>query len=261
VTGRARPSIGLPGNKPLVILSRPQIGDNAGAVARAMLNFGLTELRMVKPDFGWPNAKAVAAASGAAEVLNGVRIFDTLTEALFDVQHLFATTARNRELNKPIVTPSHAAAEARDLCAEGRRVAFLFGAERTGLTNDETALADMLVTVPTNPKFSSLNLGQAVLLLSYEYYRLHSEIPAVRAPASQAAPASKAEVQGALDHLLHELDTVDFFRTAERRISLSLAITQLFERRAMTTSEVDLLRGIVKDLAIGRAARARPVAS
>jgi tRNA/rRNA methyltransferase len=258
---RQRPSIGLPGNKPLVILCRPQIGDNAGAVARAMLNFGLTELRIVQPEFGWPNAKAVAAASGAAEVLNGVRIFATLTEALFDVQHLYATTARNRELNKPIVTPAHAAALARDRCAEGRRVALLFGAERTGLTNDETALAEMLVTIPTNPKFSSLNLAQAVLLLAYEHYRLHGDIPPVRQPATQAAPASKAELQGAIDHLLQELDAVDFFRTPDRRVSLSLAITQMLERRALTTSEVDLLRGIVKELARGRPGRARASAT
>lgn len=254
---RPRPSIGLPGNKPIVILCRPQIGDNAGAVARAMLNFGLTELRIVKPDFGWPNAKAVAAASGAAEVLNGVRIFDTLPEALFDVQHLFATTARNRELNKPIVTPNHAATSARELCLDGRRVAFLFGAERTGLTNEETALAEVLVTIPTNPKFSSLNIAQAVLLLAYEYYRLNSDIPPVREPSTQPVPASKAELQGVIDHLLHELDAVDFFRAPDRRVSMSLAIVQMLERRAMTTSEVDLLRGIVKELALGRPGRAR----
>lgn len=252
---RQRPSIGLPGNKPLVILCRPQIGDNAGAVARAMLNFGLTELRLVRPEFGWPNAKAVAASAGAAEVLNNVRIFTALEEALADVQHLYATTARPRELAKPVLSAAEAAATARAQCRDGRRVAFLFGAERTGLTNDEALLAEALVTIPTNPRFSSLNLAQAVLVLAYEHYRQHDATPARREPAAPP-PAGRAELQGLIDHLVGELDAVDFFRTAERRMSLVGAIAQLLERRALTTSEVDLLRGIVKELARGRRARA-----
>jgi tRNA/rRNA methyltransferase len=252
---RDRPSVGLPGNKPVVILCRPQIGDNAGAVARAMLNFGLTELRLVKPDFGWPNAKAVAAASGAAEVLNGVRIVPTLAEALTDIEHLYATTARQRELAKPILTPPEAAGLAVAQCREGRRVAFLFGAERTGLTTDETMLADALVTIPTNPMFTSLNIAQAVLLMAYEHYVRHD----AKAPPRQMAepkPASKAEVAGLIDHLVGELDRVDFFRKSDRRGSLVLTIAQLLERRAMTSSEVDLMRGMVKELAGGRVRRA-----
>jgi tRNA/rRNA methyltransferase len=251
---RQRPSIGLPGNKPVVILCRPQIGDNAGAVARAMLNFGLTELRMVKPEFGWPNAKAVAASAGAAEVLNGARIYEAVEGALADIQHLFATTARPRELNKPILTPAAASERARALCADGRRVALMFGAERTGLTNDELMLAEALVTIPTNPRFSSLNLAQAVLVLAYEHYLRHDATLAVRTPQAPP-PASRAELKGLIDHLVGELDAVDYFRTADRRASLTGAIAQLMERRALTTSEVDLLRGIVKDLARGRRAR------
>jgi tRNA/rRNA methyltransferase len=253
---RPRPSIGLPGNKPLVILCRPQIGDNAGAVARAMLNFGLTELRIVNAEFGWPNAKAVAASAGAAEVLNNVRICTSQTDGLDGVQHVFAATARNRELTKPVMTPVAAAEQAKALCAEGRRVAFMFGAERTGLTNDEAALADALVTIPTNPRFSSLNLGQAVLLLAYEYYRLFDERAAVREVPASGGPVSKAQLQALVDHLLGELDATDYFRTADRRISLALAITQMLERRQMMTSEVDLMRGIIKDLVGARKPRA-----
>jgi tRNA/rRNA methyltransferase len=219
-----------------------------------MLNFGLTELRMVRPEFGWPNAKAVAASAGAAEVLSGVRIFDALEGAVEDVQHLLATTARPRELNKPILTPAAAADQARALCAEGRRVALLFGAERTGLTNDELMLAEALVRIPTNARFSSLNLAQAVLVLAYEHYLRHDATPAVRVP-SAPPPAGRAELQGLIDHLVGELDEVDFFRTPDRRGSLVGAIAQLLERRALTKSEVDLLRGIVKDLARGRRAR------
>jgi tRNA/rRNA methyltransferase len=247
---RQRPSIGLPGNKPVVILCRPQIGDNAGAVARAMLNFGLTELRLVRPEFGWPNAKAVAASAGAAEVLSGVRTFDALVEALADVQHVLATTARPRELHKPILTAAAAAERAHALCLEERRVAFLFGAERTGLTNEELRLAEALVTIPTNPRFSSLNLAQAVLVLAYEHYRLRDATPLRREPPAPP-PAGRAELQGLIDHLVGELDAVDYFRTADRRASLVGAIAQLLERRALTTSEVDLLRGVVKELARG----------
>jgi tRNA/rRNA methyltransferase len=254
---RPRPSIGLAGNKPLVILCRPQIGDNAGAVARAMLNFGLTELRIVAAGFGWPNAKAVAASAGAAEVLNGVRICKDVTEALDDVQHVFATTARQRDLTKSVISPALAAEQARDLCAQGRRVAFMFGAERTGLTNDEAALADVLVTIPTNPKFSSLNLGQAVLLMAYEYYRLHNDRPEIREVPPGGGPASKAELQGLVDHWIAELDEVDYFRTPDRRISLSVAITLMLERRQLTVSEIDLMRGMVKELVRGRKERGR----
>jgi tRNA/rRNA methyltransferase len=247
---RQRPSIGLPGNKPAIILCRPQIGDNAGAVARAMLNFGLTELRLVKPEFGWPNAKAVAASAGAAEVLSGVRIFPSHDEAVGEFQHLYATTARPRELQKPVLSPAEATARAHAQCLEGHRVGFLFGAERTGLTNDESLLAEALVMIPSNPRFSSLNLAQAVLVIAYEYRRQVDTPPPAREPQAHA-PASRAELQGLIDHLVRELDAVDFFRTPERRMSLVPAITQLLERRALGSSEVDLLRGIVKALARG----------
>jgi tRNA/rRNA methyltransferase len=240
------------GPSPVVILCRPQIGENAGSAARAMLNFGLTELRLVAPEFGWPNAKAVAAASGASAVMNAVRIVSDLPAALDDIHHLYALTARRRELIKPVIAPAAAVAQADALMGQGRRVAFLFGPERTGLTNEEAALADALVTIPTNPRFSSLNLAQSVLVLAYEW--------GLRRWAGQADapplpdPASKAEVQGLIDHLLAELDAIDFFRAPDRRVSLSLMIAQMLERRAMTTAEVDLMRGIVRDLAGGRRA-------
>lgn len=234
---------------PTIILCRPQIGENAGTAARAMLNFGLTDLRLVAPDFGWPNAKAVAAASGASAVMNEIRIFPTLAASLTDIHHVFALTARRRELTKPVLDPAEAAARAMGLAGQGRRVAFLFGPERTGMTNEESAIADALVTIPTNPRFSSLNLAQAVLLMAYEYGRRRWTGPV---PPPLAEPAPKAELQGLIDHLLVELDAIDFFRAADRRVSLSLAIAQMLERRAMTTSEIDLMRGIVRDLAGGR---------
>ena len=156
---------------PVVILCRPQIGENIGATARAMANFGLVDLRLVRPDCGWPNAKAVAAASGAMGVLNDIERFDALTPAVADLHHIFATTARPRELRKDVLTAEEAAARARALIAQGRRVGFMFGAERTGLTNEELLLADAIVSIPTSPRFASLNLGQAVLVCAYEWHR------------------------------------------------------------------------------------------
>ena len=238
---------------PVVILCRPQIGENAGAAARAMLNFGLTELRLVAPEFGWPNAKAVAAASGASTVMNAVQVVRDLPAALAGIHHLYALTARRRELLKPVLAPAEAAAQAAALAGQGRRVAFLFGPERTGFTNEEAALADALVTIPINPAFSSLNLAQSVLVMAYEW-GLRRWTGEARAPPLPK-PASKAEVQGLIDHLLAELDAIDFFRAADRRVSLALMIAQMLERRAMTTAEVDLMRGIIRDLAGGRRAR------
>lgn len=243
------------GQPPVVILCRPQIGENAGAAARAMLNFGLTELRLVAPEFGWPNAKAVAAASGASEVMNNVRIVPDLPAALDDIHHLYALTARRRELIKPALEPAMAVAQALEQVERGRRVAFLFGPERTGFTNEEAALADALVTIPTDPRFSSLNLAQSVLVMAYEW-GLRRWAGEMR-PPQLPQPASKAELQGLIDHLLGELDAIDFFRAADRRVSLSLMIAQMIERRAMTTAEVDLMRGIVRDLAGARRVRER----
>lgn len=252
----SEPDPALAAAAPVVILCRPQMGENIGTTARAMLNFGLTELRLVRPDCGWPNAKAVVAASGAAPVLNGVEIFDDLESALADLHHTFATTARPRELRKDVVSPAQAAARSRELLGAGRRVGLLFGPERTGLTNEELLLADAIVSIPVNPVFASLNLAQAVLLCAYEWHRsgVGDEVqPPVPQPRSE--PATKAEVAGLVEHLVRELDAVDFFRSPDRRGSLIHAITVMLERRRLTRPEVHLLRGIVKDISGGRRAR------
>ncbi|MCB2053418.1 MAG: RNA methyltransferase [Geminicoccaceae bacterium] len=254
------------GPAPVVILVRPQMGENVGAAARAMLNFGLIDLRLVAPAFGWPNAKAVAASSGAHEILNRMTIHARLTDAVDDLHHLFATTARPRGLNKDIVDARTAAARARLQMARGRRVGLIFGPERTGLENDELTLADALVTVPLNPAFPSLNLAQAVLLLGYEWHmstaaeprpETPAETPAAESPAGNphAPPATKGDLDRLLDHLLTELDDTGFFRSEDRRQSLSHTIRTMFERRRMTRPEVQLVRGIVKDLVHGRRRR------
>lgn len=244
--------------RPVVILCRTQLGENIGTAARAMLNFGLLELRLVAPQCGWPNAKAVNAASGAVLILNRLQLFPDLAAASADLHHTLATTARAREVAKPVRTAEEAASDARRLLGQGRRVGIVFGPERTGLTNDELLLADSIVAYPVNPDFSSLNVAQAVLLFGYEWYRHAALAPAPEAPDAEA-PATKAELAGLVDHLVRELDAVNFFRADTRRASLVRAITVMLERRAWTPTEVHLMRGIVKDLTGGRRAR-RPAA-
>ncbi len=238
-------------SSPAIILCRPQLGENVGTSARAMLNFGLIDLRLVNPQFGWPNAKAVAASSGAHVILNRMTILETVEDAIGDLQHVYATTARIRELRKPLLTAEAATTEMASHIASGRRVGILFGRERTGLDNDELALADALIRVPINPEFSSLNLAQAVLLIGYEWFKHGDRTDARRILADTEAPATKGDLDGLLQHLVSELDHVDFFRSPDRRDSMVREIRMMFERRGLTQPEVHLLRGIVKELRRG----------
>lgn len=243
---------------PVVILCRPQIGENVGAAARAMLNFGLRELRLVKPECGWPNAKAVAMASGATVVLNEIQIFDSFEAATADLHHLYATTARLREMKKPVVTPGEAMVRAKAELEAGHRVGLVFGAERTGLENEELVLADALVRIQTNPDFSSLNLGQAVLLTVHEWGKVVDLGVGQRLLPKEMAedvPATKGDIAGLLGHLLTELEAVDFFKSPQRRVSLGNAVKLMVERRGWTQAEVNLMRGIVKEIAMGHRPR------
>ncbi len=242
---RARTDLGP---APVVVLSRPQLGENVGQVARAMLNFGLHELRLVSPRFGWPNAKAVAASAGAYEVLNRVRIFERLEDAVADLHHLVATTARRRELDKPTADAAETARLVRGWIGGGRRAGLLFGGERSGLANDELALADLILHVPLNPQFSSLNLAQAVLLCGYEWFRATAS-PAESGIPTTEPPATKGELAAFLDYLVDALDRSAFFRSPTRRESLVRAIRVMVERWSPTTPELNLLFGIVKQLA------------
>jgi tRNA/rRNA methyltransferase len=241
---------------PVIVLVRPQLGENVGAAARAMLNFGLTDLRLVGPQCGWPNVKAVQASAGATDVLNRLRVFERVGDATGDLQRLYATTARPRDLSKPVVTAAEGAREARAALRRGERVGFLFGPERTGLSNDDLIYADAVVNIPANPGFPSLNLAQAVLLLAYEWYQSGAAVPA-RQPAQAAGrPASKGELAQLLEHLIAELDAVDFFRAADRRASMSRALKLIGARAGLRVADVHLLRGVVKELARGGRQRA-----
>ena len=236
---------------PVVILVRPQLGENVGAAARAMLNFGLPDLRLVEPQCGWPNVKAVQAASGATEVLNRLRVFERVEDDAGDLHRLYATTARGRDLPKPVVTAARAAREARAALARGQRVGILFGPERTGLVNDDLILADAVVRVPVNPDFFSLNLAQAVLLVAYEWFQAAAAVPERQDSRRAGRPATKGELAQLLEHLIAELDAVDFFRTADRRASMSRALRLIFARAELREPDVHLLRGVIKELARG----------
>jgi tRNA/rRNA methyltransferase len=236
---------------PVVILVRPQLGENVGTAARAMLNFGLKDLRLVRPQCGWPNVKAVQAASGATAVLNRLQVFDRVEDAAGDLHRLYATTARPRDLSKPVVTAAQAAREARAALTGGERVGILFGPERTGLANDELIYADAVVTVPVNPDFFSLNIAQAVLLVAYEWFQSAVVVLERQEGVPAGRPATKGELDQLLEHLIAELDAVDFFRTADRRTSMSRALRLICARAELRAPDVHLLRGVIKEIARG----------
>lgn len=241
---------------PVVILVRPQLGENVGTVARAMLNFGLDELRLVQPKCGWPNVKAVNAASGATEVLNRLRVCPSVQAATADLHLTLASTARPRDLAKRVVDAAEAATTVRAATARGLRAGLLFGPERTGLSNDDLLHADAVVTVPLNPGFPSLNLAQAVLLVAYEWYKAGGHAAPQPSNDTLPRPANKGEVDRLYDHLLAELDAIDFFRAPDRRRSLARTIRLILERANLLEPDVHLLRGIVKGLVRGRQGKA-----
>jgi len=242
VAGTDRSQSSLAGGPPL-ILCRPQLGENVGAAARAMLNCGLTELRLVAPRDGWPNERARAAAAGADAVLEGARLFATLGDAVADLTHLFAATARPRDHAAPVIIPRAAGLELRALVARGARPGLLVGPEREGLTNEELGLADTVVTARLNPAFSSLNLAQAVLLLGYEWLEAGEQPPA---PADEAAP--KAELVAFLARLEAELDACARDAGAVQHSEVDPTLRGLFQRARPTSRELRTLHGVVSNL-------------
>ncbi len=231
---------------PAIILIEPQLGENIGAAARAMANFGLGDLRIVKPRDGWPNDRARVAASRADHVLDAARVFATPDEAVADLRTVLATTARSRELAKPVLGPEPAMAHLRGAMDKGVPAGILFGRERIGLTNEELGLADAILTLPVDPTFASLNVAQAVLLVSYEW-RVSGD---KRLPfdAPEAEPASKRELLGLFEHLEGALEQAGFFRPPEKKPHMVAALRTLFQRAGLTEQEVRTLRGVVAAL-------------
>ena len=235
--------------EPAIILVRPQMGENIGAAARAMLNFGLGRMRIVDPRDGWPNPKAVAKASGAGRVLDHAGLFGTVAEAIRDCDYVFATTARGRELTKPVMTPERAMQHARALSAEGRRVGILFGPERTGLENEDVALANAIVTVPVNPEFFSLNLAQCVLLTAYEWRRQTDATPPEVMDMARIDFATALEVEKLGDHFEEKLSAAGFFFPAEKAAGMKLNLRNMWARLPLTRADVQTLHGMLRQIA------------
>ncbi len=234
---------------PAIVLVEPQLAENIGMAARAMANFGLADLRLVAPRDGWPHPKAQAAASGATHVIDNVRVFDTLAEALADCRHVAATTARHREGFKRVLGPDEAVGFIRANYPKGEGAAILFGRERFGLSNEEVGLADEIVTFPVNPGFASLNIAQAVLLVSYEWMKsgLGAEN---RTPFAgpQFTPAPKEELYGLFEHLEGALAARGYFRPPEKTAVMKNNLREVLTRPGFNTPEIRLLRGAITSL-------------
>ncbi|TYO85230.1 tRNA/rRNA methyltransferase [Oceanicella actignis] len=239
---------------PIFVLVEPQMGENIGAAARAMWNFGLARMRLVAPRDGWPNPKAAAMASGAGRVIDEAQVFAQTAPALADLNYVYATTARAREMTKPVMTPEEAMADAHARVARGERVGVMFGRERTGLENDDVARANAIVTAPVNPAFPSLNLGQCALLVAYEWRR---QAPADEnaAPRPEPAAARVEDVDRMLAHLEQELEAAGYFFPEDRRASMQMNLRNLFRRAPLTDQDVRTLRGVIRSLAEGRRRR------
>lgn len=242
---------------PAVILVRPQLGQNVGMCARAMANFGLTDLRLVAPREGWPNDWAIKAASGADWVLEDAKLFDTVTDAVADIHYLVATTARLREMIKPVVTAEAAAQEMRARTAQGLRCGLMFGPERSGLENDDVTLAQAVLRIPVDARFTSINLAQAVLLAGYEWFKAGDATPPQQLDPGITWPASNAELVGLFEHLERELDTAGFLFPPEKRPAMVRNLRNIFLRANLMEQDVRALRGVVTSLSTARIKKER----
>jgi tRNA/rRNA methyltransferase len=229
---------------PIIVLVRPQLGQNIGKAARAMLNFGLTEMRLVSPRDGWPNPEAGPAASGADIVLEQAQVFDSVEESIADCSQVFASTVRRRDLVMPVVGPEDMA---RTISGSGGRTAILFGPERSGLETEEVALANAIVTVPINPEFGSLNLAQAVILLAYEWSRGAGLAQPPVKPSEEPAP--HGELEGLIGQLDEALVEKGYFHPPSRTQATRNTIRTIFTKTGWSSREVKAIRGIFRALA------------
>jgi len=239
-------------NPPAVILVEPQLGENIGTAARAMMNCGLVDLRLVDPKDDWLSEKAIGASSGAGEILQRARRFPTTEEAVADLEVVYATTARRREMVKTVMTVRTAAGDMRARAADGRRLGLLFGREKYGLTNHELSLANTLIEVPLNPEHSSLNLAQAVLIVGYEWFQVGYDGPEVVTTYNHTKPVTKELLQELFDHLEKELILCGFLRNEAKRPSMMVNIRNMLQRADLTVQEVRTLHGMIAELRYGR---------
>ncbi|MBU2960404.1 RNA methyltransferase [Citreicella sp. C3M06] len=240
----------MPGDlrQPAFVLVRPQMGENIGAAARAMWNFGLDRMRLVSPRDGWPNPASAAMASGAGRLLDEAQLHEDVASAVGDCDLVFATTARQRGLTKPVYSPEEAMKAAADRLAEGGRVAVMFGPERAGLENGDVAQANAIISVPVNPEFPSLNLAQCVLLCGYEWRRASGRIEARRDELAGAQWASTIEVEKLAEHYEQRLDEAGFFFPEHKAASMQLTLRNLWSRMPLTSEDVRTLHGILRQM-------------
>jgi tRNA/rRNA methyltransferase len=242
---------------PVVILVEPQLGDNIGATARAMANFGLSQLRLVKPRDGWPNPRAYVAASGADRILDEAALYDTVEAAIADLTYVLATSARAHDQAKPVIGPEEAARMMAPRIAAGEAVGVVFGRERYGLENTEVALTDAIVTFPVNPAFASLNLAQAVLVIAYEWFKLVTGGALPFAMPQKSDPATKEQLLAFFENVERELDRVEFFRPAEKHETMMINLRNIFHRMQPTRQDIQTLSGVIMSIAEGRKGPAR----
>jgi len=236
-----------PAPQPVFVLVRPQMGENIGAAARAMANFGLGRMRIVAPRDGWPNQKAVAVAAGAGRVLDAAQIYDSTAEAIADCTRIYATTARERDLTKTVLTPQEAMAATAQATQAGERVAVLFGPERAGLENEDIARADAIISVPVDPALASLNLAQCALLIAYEWRR-HAVTASSPREVSDIPPATAMEIEKLGDHYEERLGQAGFFIPENKAPSMKLTLRNMWSRLPLTRAEVRMLHGILRQM-------------
>jgi tRNA/rRNA methyltransferase len=233
---------------PAIVLVRPQMGENIGAAARAMWNFGLDHMRVVAPRDGWPNPAAVAMASGAGRLLDEAHLCPDLPNALADCDYVYATTARGRDLTKPVLSPEAAMQDAAVRIASGQRVAVLFGPERAGLENDDIARANAIVSVPVNPAFASLNLAQCVLLVGYEWMRQTGEVTALTTEMAGTEWATGAEVEHLSQHYEDRMEDAGFFFPEHKATSMKLNLRNMWSRMPLTRADVQMFHGMMRQM-------------
>ena len=233
--------------QPAIVLIRPQMGENIGAAARAMWNFGLDRMRITAPRDGWPNQKAVAMASGAGRLLDEAQLFDTTADAIADCVYVYATTARPRELTKPVLSPEFAMADAAKRIADGQQVAIMFGPERAGMENDDISRANAIISVPVNPDFASLNLAQCVLLLGYEWRRATADVTD-RTVSMEGEWAEQIEIEKLAEHYEDRLQDAGFFYPEHKGPSMKVNLRNLWSRMPLTRADVQMLHGVLRQM-------------
>jgi tRNA/rRNA methyltransferase len=233
---------------PDFVLVRPQMGENIGAAARAMWNFGVDRMRLVAPRDGWPNPSAVAMASGAGRLLDDAQVFDTTADAVADATFVYATTARSRDLTMPVFTPEAAMKDAATRLAAGQRVSVLFGPERAGLENDDIARSNAIISVPVNPQFPSLNLAQCVLLVAYEWRQVTEQAEDLVLEMAGTEPANQLEIEKLAEHFEDRLETAGFFFPETKAAGMKITLRNLWSRMPLTRADVQMLHGMMRQM-------------